>query len=271
MKKIVLAVVAILLVMTGRTQSFEGSIRWTMKMDITDPKAKAQMEEAKKKAADPANQAKMKEMTDKMNDPQFKAMLDANPQMKAQMEAMMKMMAGGDLSGMLPSAIIMKLKGQNSLVSIQGGIMDKTDMLHLADKDETFTINHNAKTFTLMPKNDGEKRPKPKVTKTSETAKILNYNCTKYIIEITIPEGKTMTSNYWATNEIKDIDLKAIAKQQMAKDQSFVFPEIDGFPLRIESQIPQTGTITIETAEIKRGGVANSDLQLPSGYTEAKL
>jgi hypothetical protein len=242
-----------------------------MKMDITDPKAKAQMEEARKKATDPANQEKIKEMQDKMNDPQFKAMLDANPQMKTQMEAMMKMMAGGDLSSMLPSAIIMKLKGANSLVSIQGGIMDKTDVLHIGEKDETYTINHGAKTFTLMPKNNAEKQQKPKVTKTSETKKILNYNCTKYIIVTSVQDGKTVTANYWATNEIKDIDLKSIAKQQMAKDQSFVFPEIDGFPLLIESEIPQTGTVTIETAEIKRGSVANTELQLPSGYTEAKL
>jgi hypothetical protein len=271
MKKIVLAVVAILLVLTGRTQSFEGTIHWTMKMEITDPKAKAQMEEAKKKAADPANQAKIKEMQTTMNDPQFKAMLDANPQMKAQMDAMMKMMSGGDLSSMLPSAILMKLKGASSLVHIQGGIMDNTDMLYIADKAEAYTINHGAKTFTLMPKHDNASEKKPKVTKTSETKKILNYTCTKYIIETTSPDGKTVTANYWATTEIKDIDLKSLAKQQMAKDQSFVLPEIEGFPLLIETTLPQTGTITIETAEIKRESVANSELQIPSGYTEAKL
>jgi hypothetical protein len=272
MKKVVLAVVLILIVMTGRTQSFEGSIRWTMKMDITDPDAKAKMEEAKKKASDPANQAKIKEMQAKMNEPQMKAMLEQNPQMKAQMDAMMKMMQGGDMSAMLPSAVILKLKGSNSLVSIQGGIMDGSDVLHIADKDETYTINHGAKTFTLMPKSDKSSQPKPKVTKTSETQQILNHTCTKYIIETTTPEGKTVTANYWATTDIKDIDLKSLAKQQVGgKDQSFVLPEIDGFPLKIETELPQVGTLIIDTAEIKRGTIPNSDLQLPSGYTEAKM
>ena len=104
MKKLVLAVVLILVVMTGRTQAFEGMMRWTMKMEITDPKAKAQMEEAKKKANDPAAQAQLKELQAKMNDPQFKAMLEANPQMKTQIEATLKMIAGGDMSSMLPPA-----------------------------------------------------------------------------------------------------------------------------------------------------------------------
>lgn len=271
MKKIVLAAALILLVMTGRTQSFEGTIRWTMKIEVTDPEAKAKMEEAKKKASDPANQAKIKEMQSKMNDPQFKAMLDANPQMKTQMEAMMKMMQGGDLSSMLPSAVILKLKGSNSLMSIHGGMMDGNDILHLSERDETFSINHGAKTFTLMPKPEVSKQATPKVTKTSETQKILNYTCTKYIIETTTPEGKTVKADYWATTDIKDIDMKAIAKQQMGRDQSFVFPEVDGFPMRIVTNMPQLGQLTIDTAEIKRGSVAASEVQLPTGYKEAKL
>jgi len=48
MKKVVLALVLILLVMTGRGQSFEGVMRWKMKMDITDPVMKAKTEEAKR-------------------------------------------------------------------------------------------------------------------------------------------------------------------------------------------------------------------------------
>lgn len=271
MKKVVLAFVLLVLVMTGRTQSFEGSVRWSMKLDVTDPSAKAKMEEEKKKASDPETQAKIREMQEKMNDPQFKAMLDQNPQMKAQMDAMMKMMTGGDISSMLPSSVIMKLKGSNSLISIKGGIMDGNDILYIADKDETYTLNHASKTFTLMPKNDAAPQQKPKVTKTSETQKILNYTCTKYIIETTTPEGKTVTANYWATNEIKGIDLKSMARQQMGKEQAFVFPEVEGFPMRIETTLPQVGSLTIDTEEIKRGSIPDSELQIPSGYTERKL
>src|SRR4051812_26939157 len=105
MKKLVLALMMIFVVMAGRAQTFEGVIHWSMKMDITDPKIKAQMEEARKKANDPANQAKVKEMQAKMEDPQFKALMEQNPQMKAQMQAALKLMQGGDVNAMMPTGI----------------------------------------------------------------------------------------------------------------------------------------------------------------------
>lgn len=260
----------ILVVMAGRTQSFEGVIHWSMKMDITDPKVKAQMEEAKKKANDPANQAKMKEMQTKMNDPQFKALMEQNPQMKAQMEAAMKMMQGGDMNAMMPSGIVVKMKGANTLTSIQGGIMDKTDMLHVADKDVTYTINHATKTYMVAKHNNVEQPKSPKITKTSDTQKILGYTCTKYVVEQTGHDGKPVTTNYWATTEIKDVDLKALAKQQAGQGQSMIFAEIDGVPLKIEMMMPQ-GNMTMECTEFKRESVPASTFALPSGYSETKI
>lgn len=270
MKKIVLAVALMLLVMVGRTQSFEGSIRWTMKLDVTDPAAKAKMEEEKKKANDPANQAKMKELQAKMNDPQFKAMLDANPQMKAQMDAMMKMMTSGDMSSMLPTAITLKVKGTTTLTSIEGGMMDKTDILYIGDKEETYTINHGAKTFTLMPKYDAPtSTEQPKVTKTSETATVLNHHCIKYIVESKGADGKPTTSNAWVTTEIRGINFKALMNQ-LARGQAMGIPDFDGTPLKTETAIPGTGNLTMEVTEVKKGSMPASVVQIPTGYTEAK-
>ncbi len=94
-----------------RAQSFEGTVKWKITSEITDPDVKAQMEKMK----DPANQAKMKEMQAKMNDPQFKAMMESNPQMKTQLEAMTKAMAnGGGVEAMMPSGLIIKVKGKNT-------------------------------------------------------------------------------------------------------------------------------------------------------------
>jgi len=271
MKKLVIGVVLVFLVMTGRSQDFEGLIKMTTKLDVTDPQTKAKMDDAKKKANDPANQAKMKEMQEKMNDPQFKAMLEANPQMKAQMEAMMKMITMGDPSAMLPSAIVMKVKGMKSKTTIEGGLMDKTEVLRYGDKDEAYTINHSARTFTLMPKGESESHNKPKVTKTSETARIMNYTCTRYIIENTTNDGKTVTTNYWTTTELKGVDFRSVARKLMANDPSFSFPDIPGTPMRIETTLPQMGTLTVETVELKKGSIADSEFNIPSGYTEVKL
>lgn len=272
MKKLVLALVMVLVVMVGRSQAFEGTLQFAIKMDITDPKMKADMEEAKKKAADPANQAKMKALMDQMNDPKMKAMFDANPQMKAQMEAMMKVIAGGDMSSMMPQSITIKLKGINSLTSIHGGFMDKNDVLYLGDKDVTYSINHPAKSYMVNKSSAStttSTENKPKITKTSETATILGHSCTKYIIETPTSEGKTVTINYWATTDIKDVDMKVLAKQRMGKDQ-MIFSEIEGVPLRIQSVIPQ-GSVLVEATDIKKQSLPASDFALPAGYTETKI
>ena len=71
-----------------------------------DPATKAKMDAAQQKMNDPETQAQMKEMKEKMNDPEFKKMMEANPQLKAQMEQMMKMSeGGGDMTSYMPKAI----------------------------------------------------------------------------------------------------------------------------------------------------------------------
>src|ERR1044071_8291999 len=163
MKKLVLVLVMIFAVMVGRSQSFEGIMHLKMKLEITDPKLKAEMA----KANDPANQAKIKEMQAKMNDPQMKALMEQNPQMKAQMEAMMKAMTGGGMAAMMPTGMTLKLKGLNSLMSMEGGLMDKNDILLLGDKHMSYRINNISKTYTVMSQSKGPATSdrKPKITK----------------------------------------------------------------------------------------------------------
>src|SRR5260221_2363196 len=116
---------------TAQSQNFEGTIKWSMKMEITDPAMKAKMEEGMKKMNDRAMQAQMKEMQAKMNDPQMKAAMDANPQMKAQMENAMKMMAGGDMSSMMPKGFLIELKDGNAVSRMEGGPMGNFESLYL--------------------------------------------------------------------------------------------------------------------------------------------
>lgn len=262
-------IVALLFAAKAYAQSFEGTIKWSMKMEITDPKQKAQMEEAQKKMNDPANQAKMKEMQEKMNDPQFKAMMENNPQMKAQMEAAMKMMQGGDISSMIPKGITTEIKGLNTLTKVEGGAFTN-DMLHLADKNQTFSIDRKNKTYSLMniPQNENKDATDPtvKVTKTSETAKILGYNCTKYIVEYE-ERGRTMTQYLWATPDIKGIDFKAMAKQSAAANggRHMYFEKVDGVPLKMEMKTPEAN-MTMEVTELKRESLNPADFTIPADY-----
>lgn len=282
MKKIIFAFALMLVVMMGRTQSFEGTLTWSMKTEIKDPKLKKQIEESKKKANDPANQAKIKEMEEKMNDPQFKEMMEKNPQMKAQMEAAMKLMAGGgDMSSIMPTGIVARIKGSNTLTTIQGGMMDKTEVLHLADNDMTYTINNVAMTYVAMDKTDPKIHHHNKIEKTSETQKILGHTCTKYIVKQTPTKDPTnsgpnmnpysaSTTNYWVTTDIKGIDMAALARQQMGREMSFIYSEIEGVPLKIEL-INDSADITMECTEVKSESLPASIFVLPAGYTETKV
>jgi hypothetical protein len=252
-------------------QTFEGTIKWTMKMEVTDPALKAKMAEGQQKMNDPAQQAKMKQMQEQMNDPKMKAMMDANPAMKAQMEKVMKMQQGGEgdmMSNMMPKGMIVKLKDGNSLVTMDGG-MASGDFLHTADK--SVRLDRENKTYSVMPSGDGkgaENHEQPTVTKTSETMKILGYNCTKYIVTMT-ERGQTITTNMWTTTEIKGVDMKAMAKQRMGRGQSMFSDKVDGVPLKIESSTPQ-GIMIMEVTEFKRESLNAADFTIPADYKETQ-
>ncbi len=63
MKKLIVVVFALAITVSAWAQILlKGLIKWSMKMDITDPALKAKMEEGQKKMNDPAQQAKMKKM-----------------------------------------------------------------------------------------------------------------------------------------------------------------------------------------------------------------
>ncbi|MFM9838851.1 MAG: DUF4412 domain-containing protein [Cyclobacteriaceae bacterium] len=273
MKKIITAAL-LLIVMQAQSQTFEGTVKWSMKMEITDPKMKAQMEQGMKQMNDPANQAKMKEMQEKMNDPQMKAMMDANPQMKAQMESAIKMMQGGGMSSMMPSSFILKTKGGNTLSIIEGGMMPM-DVLHLKDQDKTYRLDRKNKTYSLMAhgnpqsQQDQATKPEVKVTKTNETTKIIGYNCTKYIAAVT-EHGKTINQIFWTTKEIKDFDMKSLIKQRAGSaNQQMFYEGVEGVPLKIEMVTPQ-GNMTMEALEMKRESLSASDFVLPADYKEVQ-
>lgn len=253
------------------SQNFEGILKWSMKSEITDPKMKAQIEEAQKKMKDPAAQAQLKEMKEKMNSPEMKAMMDQNPQMKQQMEAAIKMLEGGDMNSMMPTGFVVKIKNGNTLSIMEGGVMDGTETLYLKDKNQTFLINESSKTYMVL-SNSGESSKMQgdvKVTKTSETQKILNYNCTKTIVTVT-DKGKTLEQIFWTTKEIKDFDLKSLTSQRISSAQSLFYDNIEGVPLKMEMTMPEAKMV-MQVTEIKKKTLSNSTFSIPAGFTETKL
>jgi hypothetical protein len=242
-------------------QTFEGIIIWKISMEM-DAATKAKMDAAQRQMNDPATQAKMKEMKEKMNDPQFKAMMESNPQLKAQIETMLKASEGGQMNSMMPTGFTVKIKGSNSLSKMEGGIMGNMEILYLGEKNTTYNINREAKTYSVVSKSaDTIKISDVKVTKTGETIKVLGYTCTKYIVESMV-QGRKFNQILWATPEIKGLDMKSLARQRMANGQQGIFYEkVDGIPLKMEVIQPE-GTMTMEAVDLKKQSLSASEFSV---------
>lgn len=267
MKPIAILILAISL-STVVGQNFEGTIKWKMTMEITDPEQAANIKEAEKQMSDPAMQAKMAELKKQMENPQMKAMMESNPQMKAMMD---KLTSGNmtSVNSMIPTGFQIKTKDGNTLSIMEGGLMGGIQVLYLKDKNQSYQIDRENKTYSpVNSEATGTSNTTVKVTKTSETAKVMNYNCTKYIVEV-ITENRTLIQNCWATTEIKNIDLTGLANQRMGKGSAMFYKEIEGVPLKMEMEQPEA-KITMEVTDITKGTLDKSEFIIPSDYKEVK-
>jgi hypothetical protein len=267
MKKI-LILVFILLASKLVAQSFEGTITWTTKMEITDPQKKKQLEDAQKQMTDPANREKMKQLEAQMKDPQFKAMMENNPQLKAQIEKMIGALQSGDVNSMFPKGMTVKIKNEDVLSKFEGGMFAQ-ETLFIKAKNQNYIIDREAKTYSVVNSADKKETKSDvnfKITKTTESKKILNYNCTKYLVEIT-SNGRTVVQNVWATTEIKDFDLKALSKQRLSKDMQLFHESIEGVPLKTTMDVDGI-KLDMEVTDISKGSQSASDFTIPAGFKE---
>ncbi|MEO5997984.1 MAG: DUF4412 domain-containing protein [Chitinophagaceae bacterium] len=269
MKKLII-ISFLFITIVSRAQTFQGTITWSLKTDITDPVEKAKLEDAQKKMSDPANKVKMKKMQEQMNTPEMKASMDANPQMKARIESALALMQVGNTS-IANINFIMKTDGLNSLTKTEG--VFPVEMLYLFNKAQTYTINRAAKTYSVLPatsdashRNDSIQR---KVTKTSETMKIMGHTCTKTIVALTTKGGITMSQFFWTTTEIKGYDMKTIAQKIGNTHQPFYADGITGAPLRIE-MITEKAKTVMEVTDIKQESIPASEFTIPADFKETK-
>ena len=251
---------------------FEGSIVWNFKMEITDPKLKAQMEQANSKMNSPEMKAQMQALEAKLNDPEMKAMMEKNPEMKAmiekQLEATKSGSGGSMIDNMFPKSMEIHIKNSNSLTKMIGGAFEN-ETLYLKEKETSYSIDRRNKTYTVLPQSNTSKSEEYKVTKTAETSSILGYKCIKYIVETT-ERGQKIVNNVWATTDIKDFDSKQFSKIRIGQTQRTSFMDkIEGVPLKMNMNMPQ-GQMTIEVASLKKESLTSGMFSLPAGFSEKK-
>jgi hypothetical protein len=273
MKKLLVSLAATAaLTLTAFAQNFEGTITWSLKYDMAGAMGQ-QMQQAQQMMNDPAIQAQMQAA---MNNPMMRQMMEQNPQMKAMMDGMGRGGAGGAggaMNSMMPKGVTVKIKGNSSLSTIEGG-MTAGEILTLADKNVAYMIDRPSRTYTTVNQNTAAAAApagRYKITKTSETTTILGYSCTKTVVEETSGRGPAATYTIWSTTGIAGANSKQFAQMKLTQggDSSFM-AAIDGVPMRMEIAAPEMKA-TMEATAVKKESLPDSLFVLPAGFTEQKL
>jgi hypothetical protein len=249
------------------SQSFEGVIKWKLTFDISDPKMRNNASNNSPQVTEAQRQ-----MMEKMNDPEFKKMLDQNPQMKAQIEKAMTQMSKGasntanPLMNSMPIGMTIKIKKNNSLVRILGGMMDGKETLYLADKDETYSLDSQTKSYSKLPKRTATAQPaqKPVITKTDDYMTIAGYKCRKYIVEHPSDQSKQVI---WASTEFKGLDLSAFKKLRGSDEKTFIYDGIEGIPLSVEGTAREL-KYQMQVTEIVKQTIDPSEVAIPKDFKE---
>lgn len=274
MKKFIVFIIAVSITLTSYAQvNFEGTIKWSISLKSSNDTASTQNE------LTPAQKEDLKkgiaELEKNLNDPNMQAMFESNPSMKAMLEqqlATMKAVKGENLiSDLLPKSFTIKMKDGNSYTQLEGGVtaLATGDILYLKGTDKKYYIKKAAKTYSVAPKSKAPSSEEAivSVVATTETAKILTYTCTKYIVTFT-EAGKIKTMFVWATKDLKQYTASSFHTSGVGNQSNMAaFKKIEGVPLKIEMS-EQGQTVVMEVVELKNAILPASDFILPLDYKE---
>jgi hypothetical protein len=211
----------------------------------------------------------------------MKAMMEANPQMRAAMEAQIKMAEdaaagrGQDedmMTAMMPKRVRAQVKGERSLIVMDGGAFAMEILNRDAQNREIYLIDRAGKTYSRVPKPAAEEA-KPAnavqnytVTKGGASQKILGYTCEQYLVDYT-QNGQKGKAVIWATDDIPGLDADTLAGMRFGEEDAGYFRSIEGVPLKMEMSLPQM-RLTMTAQEMQAGGVADAVFELPAGFVE---
>ena len=179
----------------------------------------------------------------------------------------------GGRANMIPRELTMKVQNRNTLIQMEGGMAAMIgDILYLHNKNQTYAISRETKTYHVLTPMGGRTANQPpyKVTKTHERARVLNYDCVKYVVQMQNgPQNSTQV--IWASTEFKDFDSSLFSRLPIGRQGELSFlKDIKGTPMRIEMQAFGSNLIA-ELAEVKKQPLDASQFNIPAGYQELEM
>jgi hypothetical protein len=172
------------------------------------------------------------------------------------------------------------ISGPKMRVEMQGP-MGNAVSIQRYDQGKMYQLYPNNKMYMEMP----VPKPGPEVeaqlqvttTKTDETKKVGDYNCTRY--DVTVkgapnmpPEG--ITTQYWTTTDVDVADdwtkfSDAQARSQSTK-QAAEMAKVKGFPIQVEMTSP-AGKMTMTVTTVKKQDVPDSMFEVPADYQKMAM
>ncbi|MCS6824019.1 MAG: DUF4412 domain-containing protein [Cytophagaceae bacterium] len=277
MKSISVTLLFFTITICTSAQTFEGTIHWKLEFQMSG-KTKQELE----KSYEILQSSEMKKQLEMMQEqlqanPELKKQLENNPQFQALMNMLKNSSQNenskNDYTSLFPSSIITKLKSDNVLTIMKGG-MFPMETLYLKSTDETYIIQHDQKKYSKIPKEKpasaNKTKPAYTIKKTNETENILNYTCKKFIVEYS-SEGKSYTQHIWTTNDIQGLNNKSLSKIKFSSKQPvFSYDEIEGMPLKIQIY-SEEGTMIMQVIEINTAALSSAEFKIPDGYKETPI
>ncbi len=175
------------------------------------------------------------------------------------------------LEGILPKAYTFYVFQNDLRVKVDGGIMANymSDMLYVSKTKTTYSLNADEKIAyrfadEINESNDSLVNVPKEITKTGETEKILNYECTKYQIKQMV-NGIEVVEYVWVTDEIRigSSNLETPAMQNLS------VKGVDGTALKSYSTVQQNDikfNMTIVAESVEKKTLEKTLFQLPDNY-----
>ena len=130
-----------------------------------------------------------------------------------------------------------------------------------------------------IPKPDpqGEAQVQATVTKTGETKKIGDYNCTRYDVTLKGMPGmpaEGVTQHYWMTTDVDVAEefekFSGIQARKQSVKLATEMTKLKGFPIMTEMSSPQ-GPITMTVTTVKKQDIADSMFEVPADYQKMSI
>ena len=168
------------------------------------------------------------------------------------------------------SNLTMKVKGSTIVTVVNGGMVNGTEMWFMNNHTKIMRVMRPQKMFIVLPQEAIAAAAKSvgygKFVKTGETAKVLNYTCTKYTGEMNV-RGTTTNVAIWTTTEIKD-DLKVLAHLPDPFSDPKLPEGIEGVPLKIEKTDPNGTSSVLVVMEVKPESLSDDLFTVPADFKE---